>query len=203
MKRTLILAGFIISTLFAAAQAPMMGNAKQQAPAMGHIYGKIEDTLGKPIGDVSVILLQNKFDTVTKKRKEVLLKGISTKSNGEFSFSDLPMFGELKLKISATGYEAFEQKVSFQMKMNPAAGGKQDPSQALSNMVNAFDKDLGNIKLSTDIKQLPSISTCTEGTFFITSTAVPPALTMFLSTLNTFLSISSLISGLLAVTVTD
>ena len=49
---------------------------------------------------------------------------------------------------------------------------------------------------------LPSISTCTEGIFFITSNAVPPAVTIFLSTLKTFLSISNLNLLLTEVTVT-
>ncbi len=35
----------------------------------------------------------------------VLLKGCTTTANGEFSFEDLPIFGQLKLKISATGYK--------------------------------------------------------------------------------------------------
>src|SRR6185437_5628272 len=48
----------------------------------------------------------------------------------------------------------------------------------------------------------PSISTCTEGTLRITSTAVPPALTIFFSTLKTFLSISIFKVGALPTTVT-
>ena len=121
MKKIALLTSIILMAAFSVmAQIPMAGNGKQgqQAPNIGHVYGKITDSLGAPISDVSVLLLQNKFDTVTKKRKDVLLKGLTTKGNGEFSFCELPMFGQLNLKISATGYKPVEQIVSFQPKMD-------------------------------------------------------------------------------------
>ena len=160
-KITFILSLALLMTFSVQAQFPTAGNVKpgQQPPSIGHIYGKITDSSGASISDVSVLLLQTKMDTVTKKRKEVLLKGITTKSNGEFSFSELPIFGQLKLKISSTGYKPYEQAVSFQMKMDPASAPKaagNDPSQAMasmSGMMNSFDKDLGNIKLEVDAQQ--------------------------------------------------
>lgn len=168
MKKILALTIVLVYSLAALAQFPAASpNAKggQQAPAnMGHIYGKVTDSAGKPMGDVSVLLLQNKLDTVSKKRKEVLLGGISTKSNGEFSFADLPMFGQLKLKISATGYKPYEQAISFQMKMDnnqAPKGNNSDPSQAMAaigNAANAFDKDLGNIKMTMDVLQLQAVT---------------------------------------------
>ena len=88
-----------------------------------------------------------------------MLKGITTKANGEFSLDELPVFGGLKLKISASGFKAVEQNVSFQMK-KPGGNGTSsapDPSQ----MMNAFDKDLGNIKLENDVKQLADVTVTT------------------------------------------
>ncbi len=168
MKKILALTIVLICSLASLAQGPAAStNAKagQQVPAnMGHIYGKVTDSAGKPMGDVSVLLLQNKFDTVSKKRKDVLLSGFSTKSNGEFSFADLPMFGQLKLKISATGYKTYEQAVSFQMKMDNSQapkGTNSDPSQVMASMgsaLNAFDKDLGNIKMTIDVMQLQAVT---------------------------------------------
>jgi ferric enterobactin receptor len=165
MKKIALITGIgIMMALSVTAQFPAAGNGKQgQAPAMGHIYGKATDSAGTSLNGASVILLQSRFDTVTKKRKDVLLKGITTKSNGEFSFSDLPVFGQLKLKISATGYKPYEQVVSFQMKMDAGSMPKQggDPTQAMaaiSTMMNAFDKDLGNIKLTADVQQLQNVS---------------------------------------------
>ena len=165
MKKIALLTGIVMMGVFSMyAQFPgANGKQGQQAPNMGHIYGKVTDSSGASINGASVLLLQSKFDTATKKRKEVLLKGITTKSNGEFSFSDLPMFGQLKLKISVTGYKAIEQTVAFQMKMdaNMPKPNSSDPSQAMaamSSMMNAFDKDLGNIKLDVDTKQLRGVT---------------------------------------------
>ncbi len=159
MKKIFIAAAMLITSLTGMAQFP--GGKGQAAPNMGHVYGKIVDSLGKPLSDVSVVLLQSKFDTTTKKKKDVLLKGLTTKAGGEFSFEELPMFGALKLKISAVGYKPYEQSVSFQPKIDGAPKTSTDPSQqmaAMTNMLNAFDKDLGNIKLVEDAAQLKNVT---------------------------------------------
>jgi len=154
----------IVLGIAAHAQFPAGGGKGQSVPNIGHIYGKVVDSAGKPIPDATVILLQSKYDTATKKRKDVLFKGLSTKANGEFSFEELPLFGGLKLKISATGYKNFEQSIAFQMKM-PQGGStpKQsgDPAQAMnamSSMLNSVDRDLGNIRLNPDVKQLEMVT---------------------------------------------
>ena len=70
MIRTALITGIaIIMTISAIAQFPVTGNGKQgqQAPAIGHIYGKITDTTGASLADASVLLLQSRFDTVTYK----------------------------------------------------------------------------------------------------------------------------------------
>ncbi len=164
-KMALTLAMGMIIMLSATAQFPAGGGKPgQQPPLIGRISGKITDTSGAALNDVSVLLLQRKYDTVTKKSKEVLLSGVTTKNNGEFTFGDLPIFGQLKLKISATGYKPVEQTVAFQMKMNAGSAPRQnsnDPSQmmaGLSAMAGAFDKDLGNIKLEVDTKQLQNLT---------------------------------------------
>lgn len=165
MKKIALLTALIIMTLVGIKAQFPGGMAKgQQPPSMGHVYGKVTDSSGAAINGASVLLLQSKYDTVTKKRKDVLLKGLTTKSNGEFSFTDLPMFGQMKLKISATGFKPVEQAVAFQMKMDAnmqRPNASSDPAQAMaamSSMLNAFDKDLGNIKLSIDAKQLAGVT---------------------------------------------
>lgn len=160
MKKVLFIAGLVLVFLNLSAQMPgggMPGNGK--APSIGHIYGKLVDSTGKPVSDASVILLQNHFDTATKKRKEILLKGISTKGNGEFNFDQLAVFGQLKLKISATGYKAFEETVSFMPAMGKGAKPATPPAgQDFSAMSAMFDKDLGKIKLSGDIRKLQDVT---------------------------------------------
>lgn len=166
MKKILALVVIFFASISSWAQFPGAaagGKGGQQIPNMGHIYGKVTDTSGRPIEGVSVLLLQNKFDTVSKKRKEVLLKGIVTKANGEFSFPELPIMAALKLKISATGYVNYESPVAFQMKMQAPSGqpASSDPAasmNALNGVLNSFEKDLGNIKLAIDVKQLTTVT---------------------------------------------
>ncbi len=160
MKKWSLLFMCIAGVLSLKAQFP--GGGGRNVPNMGHVYGKLVDSAGKPISDATVMLLHNKYDSVTKKTKQVLLKGAPTTANGEFSFEDLPVFGQLKLKISATGYKPIEQTVSFQMKMPPGGPPKNvsDPAQAanaMSSTINGFDKDLGNIKMTQDVTQLQSV----------------------------------------------
>ncbi|MBD0286696.1 MAG: TonB-dependent receptor [Flavisolibacter sp.] len=166
MKKVLFLLGIIFSTLLLSAQAPggmpggMPGNGaqRQAAPSIGHIYGKLTDSAGKGIGDASVLLLQSRFDTATKKRKDVLLKGMTTQANGDFNFEDLPVFTIYKLKISATGLKPYEQTVSL---MPPQDSTAQRPAEAqrstVSAMAGAFEKDLGKIAMKTDVQQMQNI----------------------------------------------
>ncbi|PVD52435.1 TonB-dependent receptor [Terrimonas sp.] len=140
MKKLLLLV-LLMNGLFAVAQVPggQMPRGGGKPANIGHLYGKIIDADGKGIAEASVLLLVAKMDSVSKKNKDVLLKGMTTKSNGEFNLEELPIMGKLKLKISAVGYKVFEQEFN-----NLAMGGN-------------FDRDLGNIKLESDAKQLETV----------------------------------------------
>ena len=77
MKKLTLLFVMILGLIILKAQVAPTPAAAKKAPAalnMGHIYGKVLDADGKPIAEASVVLLQSKFDTATKKNKEVLLK---------------------------------------------------------------------------------------------------------------------------------
>jgi outer membrane receptor protein involved in Fe transport len=134
---------------------------------VGHYYGKLVDSInGKPIEFAVVQLWGAKYDTTTKSTKYGVIAGCLTKSNGEFSLENLPIFGELTLKISAMGYINKEQKVSFnidfsKLKKGQGQGQNQNsdnPMSGYSGALNAVDKDLGNIKLSPDVKQLGEVN---------------------------------------------
>lgn len=115
---------------------------------MGRIYGKVIDSkTGKPLEAASVQLIQNKLDTVTKTRKDVIVNGQLTEANGDFNLENLNIGVGYKLKITAIGYKTIEQKVAFTM----SGGGD------MSQMLNNIDKDLGNIKLAEDAKQLSEV----------------------------------------------
>lgn len=108
------------------------------------IYGKlVDENTGKGVGAASVqIYLAD---------KDSLLNGMLTRSNGNFSFSNISISQKIKVVISAIGFEPYEQIIT----PTPDKNGR-------------FERDLGNISLHTAIKQLTGI----------TITATPPALQM-------------------------
>lgn len=152
MKSLIVICLSLLIGYAAHSQMPGMGG-KPAATNIGHIYGRILDSTGKPIHDATVLLLQSRIDATTKKTKEVLYKGITTKANGDFSFEDVPIIGALQLKISATGFQPISQNVSFVM----PKPGAQSPMGNMNQALNAFDKDLGNIRLTESVNQLQGV----------------------------------------------
>ena len=125
--------------------------ANGQAPSIGHFYGKVVDAkTNKGMDGVSIQLIQSKFDTVTRKRKDTIIAGMITGRKGDFSMENLPIFGNFRLKITTIGYATIEQKVAFEMKMTK--GGD------MQSALNAVDKDLGNIKLTADAQTLGEVT---------------------------------------------
>lgn len=117
----------------------------------GSFYGKIIDAKSaKPIEYASVELIQNRMDTATKKRKEVVITGMLTDAKGDFRLENIPAFGQFKLKVTVLGFKPYEQTVSFDLK--PGNGGD------MSSMMAALDKDLGNIKIDIEEKTLENVT---------------------------------------------
>jgi outer membrane receptor protein involved in Fe transport len=125
-------------------------------PSIGRVYGKIADSAGQPMGQASVMVMKSTIDPNTKKKKLVLLKGVDTKANGEFDLEDLPIASQLVLKMSATGYRP--RDTSFMIIPQQAAstpGG--DQGNPMGNLP-SFSKDLGVITMSTDTKELSTVT---------------------------------------------
>jgi outer membrane receptor protein involved in Fe transport len=160
MKNIFLAAISLIITAQLSAQFPGGGSGGRKMPSIGHIYGKVVDSADKPIADASIILLQNTFDSSSKKMKQILFKGATTKDNGDFDFGDLPLFG-ITMKISAVGYKNFEEKISFQPKAPAGSTSGNNQMQQMGNMMSALDKDLGNIKLKPDANQLKAVTVTT------------------------------------------
>ncbi|MDP3393649.1 outer membrane beta-barrel family protein [Sediminibacterium sp.] len=162
MRKFLGLIGFL--TLFVAttsAQMPAMAGGRGGAAGagqnmnIGHFYGKIVDSkTNKGIEGVTVQLRGNKFDTVTKKMKEAILGTIITKTNGDFSFENLSLFGNFKLNATALAYKTVDQTISFGIKM-PSGGANGGNMQQMLGMA---DKDLGNIKMEEDATNLGNVT---------------------------------------------
>ena len=147
------------------ANAQMPGGMKGGMPKMGKIYGKVVDSkTNKPVEMASVVLLQMNGG------KETLVKGVTTEANGEFSLDELPMMGSFQLAISSVGYKPYKKPVAFDMAalmkagaaMQKSGGGDYSNMTSIpagaTDMLNAVNKDLGNIKLETDAQTLNGVT---------------------------------------------
>jgi ferric enterobactin receptor len=156
MKKLIGLLISIMFTLPVFAQMPQTSGHNfptGKIPSIGHLYGKIIDSLNnKPLEGVSVMLLQTKFDTSAHKNMEVLVKGMITGANGEFSLDNLPIMGRFKLQISYIGYNTRNIPVSYfnfkQMQQNSGS------SHSMPN----FDKDLGKISMGENANLLKGVT---------------------------------------------
>ncbi len=161
----------IIVNLVLSAQAQMPGGGRPGgAGAMGaqmnvgRFYGKVlDDTTGKPVEGASVQLTVSQFNEKTKKRKDSTVAGQFTLANGDFSLEGLAVMGQYKLIISAVGYKTIELKQSFDMGAMMSGGGD------MTKMMNAADKDLGNLKLVRNAKELDEVKVNTVRRAYETS----------------------------------
>ena len=104
--RFLLVCTLLLQVSFIHAQMPAgRGQMGGQNMNLGNFYGKVLDAnSGKPLEAASVLLVQNKFDTVTKKRSDVVVAGMLTDKKGDFSLENLNVMGQYKLKITAIGF---------------------------------------------------------------------------------------------------
>ena len=156
MKK-IILAIALFVAAQAYAQSPKMPSGMKNS---GHVYGKIIDAEGKPVEGASVLFLHQEIDATTKKMKMILVGGVTTKSNGDFNFTSVPVMGKLQLRVSNSGYKSLQQEVAFTMPKMPS-GQSDNPANGTASFSVAslpFDKDLGNIKLETDAKTLAGVT---------------------------------------------
>jgi ferric enterobactin receptor len=148
-------------TLFVAACSLAQSPGGKKAPAaaplsIGRAYGKVTDSAGLPMAEASALVLKSINDTVTKKRKLIMLKGMDTKANGEFNFEDLPISIQLVLRISATGFKSKD----LPFKIIPAtavSGGPGQKNVSAYGNIPSFDKDLGTVKLDLDVQSMNAV----------------------------------------------
>lgn len=163
MRQLFFLLSLVILSLTSYSQRPEGAGNRPGGGQMptGRFYGKIvESKTGKPIEYASVQLLQSRMDSATKKRKEVSVAGMITKSNGDFSLDNIPAMGSSKLKVTVVGYLTYEQPVSFDIKM----GNGNTGANGMAGMMNALDKDLGNIKIEIEDKVLDNVTVTATST---------------------------------------
>lgn len=146
MKKILLFIIILFSLTGVFAQMPPAG----MKPAMdiaAHIYGKLTDNDGKAVGEATVLLMENKMDSATKKTKQLLYKSMITQANGDFSFEDVSLKKKYTLKISSVGFKTYELPVNL---FNKNTDGSMQPPST--------DKDLGKIKLTADTKDLQAVT---------------------------------------------
>jgi len=133
---TLFLIGRVLAQPPAGAPPGGPGN-RPAATNSGHLYGRIVDSTGKGISRASVLILRVTKDPATGKSREMLLKGLTTQGNGDFSAEDLPIATPLRIKASAVGFT--------------------DMSQEITLSTQAAEKDLGKMALTIQPKQLEQV----------------------------------------------
>lgn len=140
--------------------APSAGGGASQQMNIGRFYGKVVDENKKGVAYATVELYGMKFDTVTKSLKETLITGQITEENGDFSLEKLPIVGDFDLRISFIGYASVSQKVTFGIKppTGGAPSGGAPPGGGFPGAGGNFDKDLGNIKLTTEATTLNEVT---------------------------------------------
>ncbi len=142
------------------------GRAGGQSMNIGHFYGKIVDKkTSKGVSAASVQLIQSKMDS-TQKPKDVIVSGMLTKSNGDFTLENLPIMGNYRLSITAIGYKPYEQKVSFDLKMPQRGAAGATGGGGMEQAMAAVDKDLGNIKMEQDAQVLEGVTVTTTKPLF-------------------------------------
>ena len=155
MKRLLVTL-FTLS-LFIPAFAQFPGGKGGMGGAMmniGHFYGKVIDSLtGKPVEFASVQLWGDKWDSTQKQLVNGIVAGMITPSNGDFSLENLAVMGKFSLHITFVGYRPYQQDISFSLDF-----GNMKPGKDPSSMINAVDKDLGNIMLVPDPNVLKDVA---------------------------------------------
>jgi len=144
---------FVLNSMKLNAQMPGGFKPGGQQMNMGRFYGKLlDEKTEKPVAGASVQLIQSKTDSATKKRKDAVLSTVISSRKGEFNFEGLSVMGSYKLRITAIGYKTMEQKQGFEINFNQTKSGDY------SAMLNAVDKDLGNIKMAADTLQMQNVT---------------------------------------------
>jgi outer membrane receptor protein involved in Fe transport len=172
MKFFLTLLSCLLLAVVSQAQMPGGGAGGRRAGQnmnVGHFYGRVVDAKNKGIDAASVTLIQSKYDTATKAPKDVVIKAVLTKSNGDFSLENLPVMGNFKLKVTVINFNDYVQPVKFDLKslaqarnsggagLNQNQGDQGAQPGIDQNVLNALDKDLGNIKMKSSVTQMSDI----------------------------------------------
>jgi outer membrane receptor protein involved in Fe transport len=129
------------------AQAPGGRPPMSRPASLGTIYGKIvESKSGKPIEWASVQLLSPP-DSLNKSQSSKAPFGYITRSNGEFRLENVPVNKSYELTVTVIGYNTFRMPLEIKA----------------SSLDASLEKDLGNIRIQIEEKQLENVTVTSTG----------------------------------------
>jgi len=161
---------FLVNFAYAQMPGGVMGGSFKGGGAkakVGHFYGKVVDSVtGKSVPFAAIQISGPQWDSVSHSLKTVALQGMLTGDNGEFSFEKLSVIGQFTIQINAMGYRNYSETVSFDLgklmkngkKIQSQANSDSPDLNAMSSLINAVDKDLGNIKIAPDATQIKTVT---------------------------------------------
>ncbi|MBC8112316.1 MAG: hypothetical protein H7Y04_14780 [Verrucomicrobia bacterium] len=119
MRNLLVAFTLLFLNLIADAQPGMGGNRGAGSGGQqmtGRMYGKLIDSkTGKGVEFASIQLLQNKLDTVTKTRKDIVVNGMLTKANGEFTM-EFAKYAVVPRNIQEELVKKYQEKLAAERK---------------------------------------------------------------------------------------
>lgn len=108
------------------------------------VFGRIVDIqTNKGVEAASVQLFAVITDSVSRQSKDSLIAAMLCKPSGDFYFSNITLFTQLKLEVSAIGYTLYDRDFSF---------GTDSNSGSLVH------KDMGNIIMSREHEKLQAVT---------------------------------------------
>ena len=138
---------FISNTLFAQIDKEPIPTPEAeiiQIHSGNTVFGRIVDIqTNKGVDAASVQLYVVITDSVSHQFKDSLIAAMLSRPNGEFNFSNIPLFSKLKLEASAVGYTLYDRDFPF---------GTQSDARSFVN------KDMGNIVMSREHEKLQAVT---------------------------------------------
>ncbi len=147
MKRILLLfvGSFLLSTTFAQIDGEPPAIVSQEIKLnTSRLYGKVLDNkTARGLDAITVQLYAIMRDSARGSAKDSLVGSMFTKSNGDFSFTNLPAADSLRLVISAVGFVNHAE--TFILNTSPFVQG-------------GYEKDMGNIALEQDVQIMAGVT---------------------------------------------
>lgn len=146
---SVLLIGFGMILLPAQLKAQGMGGRPPggRPGATGTLYGKIvDDKTGKPIELASVQLIA-RADTSKRNSNGQVVAGMITRSNGEFRLENVAVNKTYELSVTVIGFSPYKQTLDLR-------ANTLDATQ---------ERDLGNIRIKIEDKQLENVTVTSTG----------------------------------------